>query len=122
MRAEALWRQTFVWHRSIEDARCGTHTYVKFLEKQGFSVGRGTDSGKITDAGKAGDSKEDRWRCFSIREVKDREFKLDSFKWLQEESVEGADDLPEPEEPTSAVTVPGFDSKVMPWRTGLLGS
>ena len=27
-----------------------------------------------------------------------REFKLDSFKWLKEESLEDADDLPEPEE------------------------
>jgi hypothetical protein len=51
-------------------------------ETQGFSAGRGTDSGTVTDAGKAGDSKEDRWRCFSIRVVKDREFKLASFKWL----------------------------------------
>jgi hypothetical protein len=31
-------------------------------------------------------------------------------------------DLPEPEEPTSAVTVPGLDSKLMPCRTGLSGS
>jgi type I restriction enzyme M protein len=30
--------------------------------------------------------------------VKDRDFKLDSFKWLKEESLEDADDLPEPEE------------------------
>jgi hypothetical protein len=62
-------------------------------EKQGFSAGRGTDSGTVTDAGKAGDAKEDRWRCFSIRVLKDREFKLASFKWLKEESVEDADDL-----------------------------
>src|SRR5262245_61140109 len=47
---------------------------------------------------KPADSKEDRWRSFSIAEVKDREFKLDSFKWLKEESLEDADDLPEPEE------------------------
>jgi hypothetical protein len=51
-------------------------------EKQGFSVGRGTESGKVTNAGKSGDSKEDRWRWFSIRVMKDREFKLASFKWL----------------------------------------
>src|SRR5947199_10863626 len=44
------------------------------------------------------DSKEDRWRSFSIAEVKGRDFKLDSFKWLKEESLEDADDLPEPEE------------------------
>jgi type I restriction enzyme M protein len=47
---------------------------------------------------KPGDSKEDRWRSFKISEVKDREFKLDGFKWLKEESLEDADDLPEPEE------------------------
>jgi type I restriction enzyme M protein len=47
---------------------------------------------------KSSDSKEDRWRSFSIAEVKDREFKLDGFKWLREESLEDADDLPEPEE------------------------
>ena len=30
--------------------------------------------------------------------MKERDFKLDSFKWLKEESLEDAGDLPEPEE------------------------
>ncbi len=47
---------------------------------------------------KPGDSKEDRWRRFDIAEVREREYKLDSFKWLKEESLEDADELPEPEE------------------------
>jgi type I restriction enzyme M protein len=47
---------------------------------------------------KAKDSKEDRWRRFEIAEVRDREFKLDGFKWLKEESAEDSDELPEPEE------------------------
>ncbi len=47
---------------------------------------------------KPANSKEDRWRSFTIGEVKQRAFKLDSFKWLKEESLEEADDLPEPEE------------------------
>lgn len=47
---------------------------------------------------KAGDSKEDRWRSFDIAEIKARDFKLDSFKWLKEESLEDSDDLPEPAE------------------------
>ena len=47
---------------------------------------------------KPGDSKEDRWRCFGIAEVKERDFKLDGLKWLKEDSLEDADDLPEPEE------------------------
>jgi type I restriction enzyme M protein len=47
---------------------------------------------------KASDSKEDRWRKFHISEVKEKGFKLDGFKWLKEESLEDADDLPPPEE------------------------
>jgi len=47
---------------------------------------------------KASDSKDDRWRSFPISEVKEKEFKLDGFKWLKEESLEDADDLPEPDE------------------------
>jgi type I restriction enzyme M protein len=47
---------------------------------------------------KASDSKDDRWRAFHISEVKEREFKLDGFKWLKEESLADSDDLPEPEE------------------------
>ena len=43
-------------------------------------------------------SKEDRWRSFEIAEVEKRDFKLDSFKWLKEESVDDPDELPEPEE------------------------
>jgi type I restriction enzyme M protein len=47
---------------------------------------------------KAGDSKEDRWRPFHISEVKEREFKLDGFKWLKEDSAEDPDELPDPAE------------------------
>jgi len=44
------------------------------------------------------DSKEDRWRCFSINEVKERDFKIDSLKWLKDQSLDDGEDLPEPEE------------------------
>jgi len=44
------------------------------------------------------DSKEDRWRCFTIGEVKERDFKIDSLKWLKDESLDDMDELPEPEE------------------------
>ena len=33
-----------------------------------------------------------------IDEVQERDFKLDGFKWLKDESLEDADELPEPEE------------------------
>lgn len=47
---------------------------------------------------KEADSKQDRWRQFHISEIQKRDFKLDSFKWLRDESLEDAEDLPEPEE------------------------
>jgi type I restriction enzyme M protein len=43
-------------------------------------------------------SKEDRWRSFTINEVKARDFKIDSLKWLKDESLDDGDGLPEPEE------------------------
>jgi type I restriction enzyme M protein len=47
---------------------------------------------------KAEDSTEDRWRNFSIDEVREREFKIDGLKWLRDESTGDGDELPEPEE------------------------
>ena len=43
-------------------------------------------------------SRDDRWRSFTIAEAKERDFKLDGFKWLKEESLEDADELGEPED------------------------
>jgi type I restriction enzyme M protein len=40
----------------------------------------------------------DRWRKFSLKEIKARDFKLDGLKWLKEESLDDSDELPEPEE------------------------
>lgn len=48
-------------------------------------------------------SAEDRWRCFSIHQVRDRDFKIDKLKWLKEESPDDADELPEPEEMAAEV-------------------
>ena len=44
------------------------------------------------------DSKQDRWRSFHISEIKERDFKIDSLKWLRDESIDDSNDLPEPEE------------------------
>ncbi len=44
------------------------------------------------------DSKKDRWRPFSISDVRAREFKIDSLKWLKDESLDNGNELPEPEE------------------------
>lgn len=47
---------------------------------------------------KASESKEDRWRFFSIDDVKKRDYKIDGLKWLKDESLDDKDDLPEPDE------------------------
>ena len=49
------------------------------------------------------DSKEDRWHCFHISEVKDRNYKIDSLKWLKDESLDDAENLPEPRLATEAI-------------------
>jgi type I restriction enzyme M protein len=40
---------------------------------------------------KASDSKEDRWRSFTIAEVKERDYKIDGLKWLKDESLDEFD-------------------------------
>jgi type I restriction enzyme M protein len=47
---------------------------------------------------KPSDSKEDRWRRFDIGEVKKRDYKIDSLKWLKDDSLGDGDALVEPEE------------------------
>ncbi len=44
------------------------------------------------------DATDDRWRSFHISEVAKRDYKIDSLKWLRDESLDDADDLPEPDE------------------------
>jgi type I restriction enzyme M protein len=44
------------------------------------------------------DSKEDRWRSFSIEEVKGRDYKIDGLKWLKDDSLDEFDPAIEPQE------------------------
>jgi type I restriction enzyme M protein len=44
------------------------------------------------------DSKDDRWHSFHISVVQERNYKIDSLKWLTDKSLDDADSLPEPEE------------------------
>ena len=44
------------------------------------------------------DSKDDRWRSFHISVVQERNYKIDSLKWLKDVSLDDSDSLPEPEE------------------------
>jgi type I restriction enzyme M protein len=44
------------------------------------------------------DSPEDRWRRFHISELRERDYKIDSLKWLRDESLSDTDDMPDPVE------------------------
>jgi len=44
------------------------------------------------------DSSEGRWRPFTVEEVKQRHYKLASFKWIRDEEVDDPTELAEPEE------------------------
>jgi type I restriction enzyme M protein len=46
---------------------------------------------------KESDSKDGRWRCFSVTDVAEHHYKLDSFKWLRDDESE-SEDLRDPEE------------------------
>jgi len=64
--------------------------------------GKRKESYSPTGAGYLGG---DRWREFSIAEIRERNFKLDGFKWLKDEDLADSDELPEPEElATDAIT------------------
>jgi len=44
------------------------------------------------------DSPQERWRKFSIDEVKEHHYKLDAFKWLRDEELDDPDEMLDPEE------------------------
>jgi type I restriction enzyme M protein len=43
-------------------------------------------------------SNDDRWRTFTIDEIRKREYKIDGLKWLKDDSQDGGDGALEPEE------------------------
>jgi type I restriction enzyme M protein len=43
------------------------------------------------------DSTQGRWRSFSIADIRDRGFNLDSFKWIRDVELDDPDDLPDPD-------------------------
>ena len=78
--------------RNHEEGRPLTPEHFAEFEKCFGADPNGCSKRKTTD------SKDDRWRSFHIEEVKARDYKIDSLKWLRDESLDDMDDLPEPEE------------------------
>lgn len=69
-----------------------THQHFAEFEKCYGDNPNGQSSRKETE------SKENRWKRFSIQEVKEKNYKLDGFKWLKEENLDESDEIGEPEE------------------------
>jgi type I restriction enzyme M protein len=44
------------------------------------------------------ESSDDRWRSFTLEEIKAHHYKLDAFKWIRDDELDNSNDLPEPEE------------------------
>jgi type I restriction enzyme M protein len=87
----------------IYDARANVPTITKKDRPltagyfAGFEACFGSDpngQGRRTDT----DSRDDRWRSFTLEEIKQQNYKLDAFKWLRDEEVDDFNDLPKPEQ------------------------
>ena len=93
-RTETVWLydgRSNVPHITKKDRPLVAEHFAKF-EKCYGSDPNGTAKRKPSD------SKEDRWRCFSIEGVKSRDFKIDSLKWIKDESLDYGAEIAEPEE------------------------
>lgn len=91
--------RTNVPHITKKDRPLSAEHFVEFEHCFGDDpFGRATRSQKDSPETKKGYLGGGRWRKFSIAEIREKNFKIDSLKWLRDESVEDASDLPEPEE------------------------
>jgi len=88
-----------VW---IYDARANVPAMTKksrplteaFFEEFVACFGNDPDGRAVRTAGLPND----RWRAFDIDEVKSRDYKIDSFKWLRDEELEDTDEFIDPSE------------------------
>ena len=103
--AAAYSQLDFAWHAEMRDPFMTVGEYRFKLDESAFrsvdasvhSVSYGADPNGLSKRSSS-DSKEDRWHSFHISEVKERNYKIDSLKWLKDDSLDDADSLPEPEE------------------------
>lgn len=83
--------RTNVPHITKKDRKLDEKHYADFLRCYG-SDPHGKSERNVSD------SKDDRWRSFSIKEIRERDYKLDGLKWLKDELLDDDADLQEPEE------------------------
>jgi len=91
--------RTNVPHITKKDRPLSAKHFAEFERCFGEDpFGRAKRSEKGSPTTKKGYLGGGRWKKFSIAEIRERNFKIDSLKWLRDESLEDASDLPEPEE------------------------
>ncbi len=49
-------------------------------------------------SGPPADSPDDRWRRFTLEEIIERGYKIDSFKWLRDDELDDPDEILDPAE------------------------
>ncbi len=91
--------RTNVPHITKKDRPLTAEHFIEFERCFGDDpFARAKRSKKTSPTTKKGYLGGNRWRKFSIAEVRARNFKIDSLKWLRDESLEDTSELPEPEE------------------------
>jgi len=90
-------KKVWIYDMRANMPRFGKRTPLKHEYFEEFEKCYGNDPNGRAKRKKS-DSQKDRWNNFTIKEIKENNFKLDSFKWIEDESVERAEDLPEPAE------------------------
>jgi len=87
-------KETWVYDLRANMPSFGKTSPLKRVHFAEFEKAYGKDANGISKRKDEGDK--GRFRCFSIDEIKKRDYNLD-ISWLRDESVTHSDDLPEPE-------------------------
>jgi type I restriction enzyme M protein len=90
--------RTNVEHITKKDRPLSGEHFAEFERCYGADP-NGRSKRKTSDSpAEAGYAGGDRWRSFPIEQIRERHYKIDSLKWLKDESLDDGDELPEPEE------------------------
>jgi len=90
-------KKVWIYDMRANMPRFGKRTPLKHEYFEEFEKCYGNDPNGISKR-RESDSNQDRWRKFSIKEIREHDFNLEGFKWLKDEDVEDSDQLPEPAE------------------------
>ncbi|MEE9304099.1 MAG: N-6 DNA methylase [Thiotrichaceae bacterium] len=90
-------KKVWIYDMRANMPRFGKRTPLKHDYFEEFEKCYGNDPNGRANR-RESDSNQDRWRKFSIKEIRENDFKLEGFKWLKDEDLEDSQQLPEPVE------------------------